>query len=66
MDPDKAKVNNYGLAIKTLFSLPLSVAPNCLQVLPPEPKRKLQKFAVGTQKHLEIWECKKGEMKQFF
>ena len=56
-------MNNYGLAIKTLFEVPESISTNCLQVLPPEPKKKLQKFVIGSQNHMEIWECKKGEMK---
>jgi uncharacterized protein with WD repeat len=43
-----------------------SIAGDCLKVLPHEPKRKLQKFVVGSKNYLEIWECKKGEMVNSF
>ena len=56
------EVNNYDLQLKTLFELDGSIGSNCLKILPLEPKRKLQKFVVGSQKYMEIWECKKGEM----
>ena len=39
--------NLYDLQVKTLFSLPTSIGTECIKVLPLEPKRKLQKFAVG-------------------
>jgi hypothetical protein len=58
--------NIYDLQVKTLFEVNSSISLNCLKVLPHEPKRKLQKFAVGSQKYLEIWECKKGEMVNAF
>jgi hypothetical protein len=54
--------NLYDLQIKTLFNVNESISGDCLKVLPLEPKRKLQKFAIGSTKYLEIWECKKGEM----
>jgi hypothetical protein len=56
------ETNHYGLQVKTLFDVGSSIAQDCVKVLPMEPKRKLQKFVIGTQKYLEIWECKKGEM----
>ena len=56
------ETNTYGLQLKHLFDVNSSIASDCIKVLPMEPKRKLQKFVVGTQKYLEIWECKKGEM----
>ena len=33
--------NLYDLQIKTLFTVPTSIATNCIKVLPIEPKRKL-------------------------
>jgi hypothetical protein len=42
------EVNNYDLQLKTLFEVDGSIASNCLKILPLEPKRKLQKFVVGS------------------
>ena len=54
--------NIYNLTPNTLFEVAETIMPRCLCVLPPEPKRKLQRFVIGTQRQIEIWECKKGEM----
>lgn len=62
---DSGTQNIYNLTAKTLFQLSDTVATNCLQVMPLEPKRKLQKFCVGSQKFVEIWECKKGMQNVF-
>ena len=59
-------VNNYDLQIKQLFEVEGSIASNCLKILPLEPKRKFQKFVVGSQQIIDIWECKKGEISNSF
>lgn len=54
--------NIYNLTPNTLFEVAETILPRCLCVMPLEPKRKLQRFVLGTQRQIEMWECKKGEM----
>lgn len=58
--------NVYNLTPKTLFEVAETILPRCMCVLPHEPKKKMQRFVIGTQRQIEIWECKKGEMVNYF
>ena len=61
------KHNIYDLHLtKPLIDVSHTIAQGCIKVLPFEPKRKLQKFVIGSQKNIEFWECKKGEMVNSF
>ena len=62
MEGSSTTQNVYNLAVKTLFELSETVSARCLCVLPFEKNKKTQRFVVGSQNHIEIWECKKGEM----
>lgn len=50
------------LETRTYFDVGSTINAHCLRVMPLEPKKRLQKFAVGTLHSLQYWECKKGEM----
>jgi hypothetical protein len=39
----KLKMRQYQLDVKTYFSASSSINPNCLQIIPLQPKKKLQK-----------------------
>lgn len=40
----------YNLTPNTLFEVAETILPRCLCVMPLEPKRKLQRFVIGTQR----------------
>ena len=41
-------MNALQMDIKTYFEVGTAINPNCLRVFPQEPKKKLQKFSIGT------------------
>lgn len=57
---------SFDFVTRDLFRTLTCINRNCLQVLPLEPKKKLQKFVVGETKSLQYWEYKKGELQQAF
>jgi len=58
---DSQLEQSYDFVTKHYFDTGHALGPKCLIVMPVEPKRKLQKFAVSTGKTLQYWEYKKGE-----
>lgn len=59
-------MSSYDFVPRNLFRTPTSINANCLQVLPIEAKKKLQKFVIGDAKNLQYWEYKKGELQKTF
>jgi len=57
---------SFDFVLRHLFRSANSLNPNCLQMLPLEPKKKLQKFVVGDARTLQYWEYKKGELQKTF
>jgi hypothetical protein len=48
--------------VRSLFRTSGSINNNCLQTLPLEAKKKVQKFVIGDSKSVQYWEYKKGEL----
>ena len=69
--------SDYDYQINTYFETNKVINRRCIAILPPEPKRKLQKckvgfplpcvlVAIGDGNVLQYWEYKKGEMVQSY